>query len=94
MTNTPIDTADACTQLANRFSHTAHDLRTPLNAILGFAQILQFDDSLSEDQRDSLKEIDVAARSLNDRLNNAVDMVAEELEKIADLSRCRSAGKF
>ncbi|QSR34606.1 hypothetical protein CFI10_06310 [Marinobacterium iners] len=84
MTDSPTDTADACMALANRFSYTAHDLRTPLNAILGFAQVLQFEASLSADQRDSLQEIDTAARCLNERLNAAVDMVAEELERIAN----------
>lgn len=81
------DAARACQALATRFAQTAHDLRTPLNAILGFVQVLQLEGSLSDDQLDSLSEIDRAARLLNSRLETSFSAMREELEAIASLSQ-------
>lgn len=35
----------------------SHELRTPMNAILGFAQMLEYDADLNEDQKDNVHEI-------------------------------------
>ena len=41
-----------------------HELRTPLNAIFGFAQLLEIDARLDEEQRDNVQEILGAARRM------------------------------
>ncbi len=68
------EAAESTNQAKSSFiAHMSHELRTPLNGILGFAQILQADDTLSKQQ---LKKIDTIHQSgehlltlLNDILN-------------------------
>lgn len=51
----------------------SHELRTPMNAILGFTQILECDDDLNEDQKDSLEEINKAAQHLLGLINQLME---------------------
>ena len=68
------EAAESTNQAKSSFiAHMSHELRTPLNGILGFAQILQGDDTLTKEQ---LKKIDTIHQSgehlltlLNDILN-------------------------
>lgn len=56
----------------------SHELRTPLNGILGFAQLLQHDRQLNEDQRDSVDEINRAGHHLLALVNDVLDLVRIE----------------
>ncbi len=68
----------------------SHELRTPLNAILGFAQLLQHDKKLDEDQRDSVYEINRAGHHLLALVNDVLDLVKIEAGHL-DLSIQRVA---
>ncbi len=65
-------------------SSMSHELRTPLNAVLGFAQLLESDpvDPLSEDQLDSVKEINRAGRHLLELINEVLDLAKIESGKL------------
>jgi PAS domain S-box-containing protein len=54
-------------------SRMSHDLRTPLNAMLGFAQLLDMD-NLTDDQRESVRQILEAGRHLLDLMNEVLDI--------------------
>ena len=73
-----LEEAKEASAARDRFmSSMSHELRTPLNAILGFTQLLLIKE-LSQDQKDDLREIDVAARSLLDMIN---ELFAADLPK-------------
>ena len=55
-------------------SKMSHELRTPLNGILGFAQLLEIDKTLNEDQRDYVQEILVGGRYLLNLINDILDL--------------------
>jgi signal transduction histidine kinase len=59
-------------------SRMSHELRTPLNAILGFAQLLESDEQLNTDQRDSSHEILVAGQHLLRLVNDVLDLARIE----------------
>lgn len=59
-------------------SSMSHELRTPLNAILGFAQILEFDDALSAEQRESTQEIIKGGHHLLGLINEVLDLAKIE----------------
>jgi PAS domain S-box-containing protein len=50
-----------------------HELRTPLNAILGWTQIMQAEQGLSEDQREGLSVIERNARVQGELINDLLD---------------------
>ncbi len=67
--------AEQASQAKSEFlSSMSHELRTPMNAILGFAQILEYDASLDQDQRDSVQEILGAGRHLLELINDVLDL--------------------
>lgn len=66
-------------------SSMSHELRTPMNAILGFSQLMDFDDKLSDDHKESVKEINKAGHHLLDLINEVLDLAKIESGKI-DLS--------
>ncbi|MFK7161042.1 response regulator [Marinospirillum sp. MEB164] len=68
---------------SNFLSSMSHELRTPMNAILGFAQMLEADDALDEDQRDSAHEITRAGRHLLSLINEVLDLAKVEAGKIS-----------
>ena len=55
-------------------ANMSHELRTPLNAILGFAQVLENDEELNEDQLDSVDEICKAGRHLLNLINDVLHL--------------------
>lgn len=59
-------------------SSMSHELRTPMNAILGFSQLMEYDDSLSEDSRDSVNEILKAGNHLLSLINEVLDLAKIE----------------
>ncbi|WP_162232421.1 CHASE domain-containing sensor histidine kinase, partial [Methylogaea oryzae] len=80
-------------------SSMSHELRTPLNAIIGFSQLLEYDASLSDEQREYIGTIGKAGehllRLINEVLDFAkieagrVDMDLENLDMQAILDICR-----
>ena len=59
-------------------SSMSHELRTPLNAILGFAQILEFDDALTPQQKESTQEILKGGHHLLGLINEVLDLAKIE----------------
>jgi signal transduction histidine kinase len=73
------DKAERSSQAKSEFlSSMSHELRTPMNAILGFAQILEFDDVLAEEQQDSVHEILKAGYHLLELINEVLDLAKIE----------------
>ena len=68
---------------SNFLSSMSHELRTPMNAILGFAQMLEYDEALDEDQRDSAHEIIKAGKHLLALINDVLDLAKIEAGKVS-----------
>ena len=66
-------------------SSMSHELRTPMNAILGFGQLMEYDDTLSAEQRDNVQEILKAGKHLLELINEVLDLAKVESGHI-DLS--------
>jgi PAS domain S-box-containing protein len=81
-------------------SSMSHELRTPMNAILGFAQMLEYDAGLSDDQQDNVHEILKGGRHLLELINEVldlskieaghVDLSLEPIELICVANECSS----
>ncbi|MGM0595179.1 MAG: PAS domain-containing protein [Pseudomonadota bacterium] len=80
------EAAERASQAKSQFlSSMSHELRTPMNAILGFAQILEYDESLGGEQRDGVHEIVKAGNHLLSLINEVLDLSKIEAGHI-DLS--------
>lgn len=55
-------------------SKMSHELRTPLNGILGFAQLLEMDDTLNPQQQDYVREILNGGEHLLNLVNHILDL--------------------
>lgn len=78
-----LEEAKAAAETANRaksqfLSQMSHELRTPMNAILGFAQLLEYDDSLNSLQRESVNEILRGGKKLLKLINEILDLSSLE----------------
>jgi len=69
------DMADAANRMKSIFlSNMSHELRTPLNAILGFAQIMERDERIPDDERHNLATINRSGRHLLDLINDVLEI--------------------
>ena len=59
----------------------SHEIRTPLNAVLGYAQILQRDESLGEAQLESIQVINKSGNHLLELINDILDISKIEAGK-------------
>ena len=68
------EAAEAGNRAKSEFlSRMSHELHTPLNAVIGFAQLLDMD-SLTDDQRESVRYISRAGHHLLDLINEVLDI--------------------
>jgi len=75
--------AEVANQAKSAFlANMSHDLRTPLNGILGFAQILQWDRSLTERQQLGVSAIRQSGEHLLTLINDILDVAKIEAGKI------------
>jgi len=73
------DKAETANKSKSEFlAHMSHELRTPMNAILGFAQLLEGDESITEDQLENLQQISKAGWHLLDLINEVLDLARVE----------------
>lgn len=73
------DAAEKANQAKSDFlSSMSHELRTPLNAILGYAQLFQYDDNLTDSQMDNAREIRKAGEHLLQLINDVLDLAKIE----------------
>ncbi len=59
-------------------SNMSHELRTPLNAILGFTQLLQMEESVSDSQQEELGYMLSSGHHLLELINSVLDLSAIE----------------
>lgn len=55
-------------------ANMSHEIRTPMNAVLGYAQILQRDTELTQEQRESLRIIENSGNHLLGLINDILDI--------------------
>ena len=63
-------------------SSMSHELRTPLNAILGFSQLLEIEETLDSDQKESVHEIHKAGTHLLKLVEELLDLAKIESRKL------------
>jgi len=63
-------------------SSMSHELRTPMNAIIGFSQLLEISDTLSEEDQDNVYEIKKAGDYLLGLINEVLDLSRIEAGKL------------
>ncbi|MGB3639332.1 MAG: PAS domain S-box protein [Rivularia sp. (in: cyanobacteria)] len=77
------EVAESTNQAKSSFiAHMSHELRTPLNGILGFAQILQADDTLSKGQLQKIDTIHQSGEHLLTLLNDILNLSKIEANQL------------
>ena len=77
------DEAESANLAKSKFlSSMSHELRTPMNAILGFSQLLELEEGLEEDHRQSVTDIRTAGEHLLELINDVLDFARIESGKI------------
>ena len=75
--------AEQATRAKSEFlSRMSHELRTPMNAVLGFAQLLELDTSLNENQKKYVGHINDGGKHLLSLINEILDLERIEAGKI------------
>ncbi len=75
--------AEAANRAKSAFlAHMSHELRTPLNAILGFAQVMERDPLLTQQQQESLTIINRSGEHLLGLINDVLEMSKIEAGRI------------
>ncbi len=69
-------------QRSQFLAHMSHELRTPLNAMMGFAQILQRDESLTERAAKALRVISESGQHLLRLINDILDLARIDAGKL------------
>ncbi|BFM07664.1 PAS domain-containing hybrid sensor histidine kinase/response regulator [Halioxenophilus aromaticivorans] len=63
-------------------SNMSHELRTPMNAIIGFTQLFDYADNVTEEQRENISEINRAGHKLLDLINDVLELSKIEAGKL------------
>ncbi len=104
------ETAEAANQAKSRYVvGLSHELRTPLNAVLGYAQILERDDTIPQPRQSAIKVIKRSAEHLSGLIDGLLDIskieagrlqvypgevnIHDFLEQIADMFRPQAQAK-
>lgn len=77
------EAAESTNQAKSSFiAHMSHELRTPLNGILGFAQILQADETLTKEQHKKIDTIHQSGEHLLTLLNDILNLSKIEANQL------------
>ncbi|MEB3181531.1 MAG: ATP-binding protein [Nostocaceae cyanobacterium] len=72
---TALEKAEVATRAKSQFlAKMSHELRTPLNAILGFTQVMLWEDSLSNEQRENMQIIHRSSEHLLGLINDVLEV--------------------
>ena len=75
--------AEAANRAKSTFlANMSHEIRTPMNAILGYAQILQRNDSLDSKQQEAVKTIETSGNHLLELINSILDISKIEAGRV------------
>ncbi len=84
-----VHVADAASRAKSEFlANMSHELRTPLNAILGYSQIMNRDNSLSIEHKQSLAIINRAGEHLLQLINDVLEMSKIEAGRMSFNPSC------